>query len=96
MPRFFNNVHGHYVTQRDQSFFSCIKNWGEWDAPHLGYRDRLINEIEQVRNDHEENIQENLDTASPLARLSLEALQTSYTWAVALIKFCDDIYKIYT
>ena len=37
-----------------------------------------------------------MDPDSPLARLAFEALQTSYTWSIALIKFCDDIYKIYT
>ena len=29
MPRFLKNIHGHFVTQRDQSFFSCIKNWAD-------------------------------------------------------------------
>ena len=96
MPRFFNNVHGHIVTQRDQSFFSNVKNWTDWDAPHLGFRDRLSKELEQVRVDHESNIRDNLDFDSPLARLATEALQTSYTWAQGLIKFCDDIYKIYS
>ena len=95
IPRFFNNVHSHIVTQKDQSFFSTIKNWSDWDAPQLGFRDRLTRELEQVRLDHETNIQENLDFDSPLARLSTEALQTSYTWSMGLIKFCDDIYKIY-
>ena len=55
-----------------------------------------MKEIEQVRNDHEVNIQENLNSTSPLACVLLEALQTSYTWAVALFEFCDKIYKIYT
>ena len=96
MPRYFNNVHGHIVTQQDQSFFSCVKNWSDWDAPQLGFRDRLLREIEQVQADHESNIQDSLDIDSPLARLAVQALQTSYTWTIALIKFCDDIYKIYT
>ena len=75
--------------------FSCIKNWSNWDAPQLGFRDRLVKELEQVRNDHETNIAKNLDFNSPLARLATEALQASYTWALGLIKFCDDIYKLY-
>ena len=41
------------------------------------------------------NISDNLDFESPLARLATDAFQTSYTGAVGLINFCDDIYKIY-
>ena len=96
LPRFFSNSHGHSVTHRDQSFFGSIKTWSEWDMPHQGFRDRLSREIEYVRNGHEKNIRDNLKSSSPLYLLSIEALQTSYTWAVALIKFGDDIYKIYT
>ena len=96
VPRFFNSTHGHLVTQCNQSFFSCIKNLSDWDAPQLGFWDHLVKELEQVRNDHETNIAKNLDFNSPLAcPASTEALQASYTWAVGLIKFCDGIYKIY-
>ena len=56
IPRNFKNNHSHLVTHRDQSFFSMIKSWAEWDAPHHGFRDRLKKEIERVQNDHEMNI----------------------------------------
>ena len=96
IPRYFKNTHGHSVTHRDQSFFSMIKTWSEWDAPHHGFRDRLKKEIERVRNDHEMNIRDILKDDSGLYILSVEALQTSYTWALGLIRFGDDIYAIYT
>ena len=96
LPRFFSNSHGHLVTNRDQSFFGSIKTWAEWDMPHQGFRDRLMQEIEYVRNDHEKNIRDNLATSTPLYVLAIEALQTSYTWSVGIIKFGDLIYKIYT
>ena len=55
-----------------------------------------MQEIEYVRNDHEKNIRDNLATSTPLYVLAIEALQTSYTWSVGIIKFGDLIYKIYT
>ena len=96
LPRFFSKTHGHTVTHRDQSFFGSIKTWAEWDLPHQGFRDRLNREIEYVRNDHEKNIRDNLKSGSSLYTLAIEALHTSYTWSVSILKFGDDIYKIYT
>ena len=55
-----------------------------------------MKEIEYVRNDHEKNICDHLVSGSPLYSLAIEALQTSYTWSVGIIKFGDNIYKIYT
>ena len=72
-----------------------IKSWAEWDAPHHGFRDCLKKEIERVQNDHKMNIRDILKNDSSLYILSVEALQTSFTWALALIHFGDDIYAIY-
>ena len=93
VPRFFSANPGHTVTQRDQSFFSSIKSWAEWDLPNEGFREQLMEAINHVRTAHLNNIQDNLDPDSAMYQKATEALQTTHSFATAFVKMGDDIYR---
>ena len=83
------------VIQKEHSFFTSIKSWSEWNLPHQGYQDMLLAHMEQVRSSHLAHIEDHLDPSSPLYSLAVEALQTSYTWTLGLLKFGDNIVWTY-
>ena len=93
VPRFFSSNPSHTVTQRDQSFFSSIKSWSEWDLPNEGFREQLVEAINHVRTAHLNNIQDNLSPDYPMYQKATEALQTTHSFATAFIKMGDDIYR---
>lgn len=95
MPKVFCSNPAHTVVLKEQSFFTNIKTWNEWDLPHLGHRDLLLEKLEEVRSAHLDHINDHLVPGTQLYSLAVEALQTSYSWSTGLIKFCDDIYRTY-
>ena len=95
MPRVLSVNSAQTVVQSEQSFFTNIKTWNDWDLPHLGHRDQLLGNLDNVRAAHLDHINDNLESGWPLYSLAVEALQTSYSWSTGLIKFCDNIYRIY-
>ena len=92
MPKIFFSNSNHTVVLKEQSFFTNIKTWNNWDVPNLGYRDLLLEKLEEVWSAKLDHINNHLDPGLPLYSLAVEALQISYSWSTCLIKFCDDIY----
>ena len=55
----------------------------------------LLFNLDKVRTSHLAHIEDHLDPGSPLYFVAVEALQTSYTWTLGLLKFGDDTFRIY-
>jgi len=95
IPRFFSNESKHYV-KKDESYFSSIKAWDDWDLPHDGYRDRLNQELHLFKKGHQFLIDTDLPAMSPFHTLCNLALTESVAWVESLMKFLDDTYNEYS
>ena len=95
MPRTLSVNSAQAVVKSEQSFFNNIKSWNNWDLPHLEHQDQLLTIVDTVRLAHLDHINGHRVPGSPLHSLAVEALQTSHSWALDLLKFCNDTYRIY-
>jgi len=95
VPRFFSSESKNYV-RKDESYFSSIKTWDEWDLPHDGYRDRLNEELHLFKRGHQFLIDSELSAMTPFHTLRHLALTESVAWIEGLMKFLDDTYNEYS
>lgn len=95
IPKFFSNTIGHSVVRRDQSYFPTLKNFSDWDLPYDGFRQRLLDEMEDFRVSHAEAIERNLEPLSPVYSIAVLSLQTLCSFLIALVAFIDETYKEY-
>jgi len=95
VPRFFTSESKHFV-RKDESYFSSIKSWDDWDLPHDGYRDRLNEELHLFKQGHQFLLDTELTPMSPFHTLCNLALTESVAWVEGLMKFLDDTYNEYS
>ena len=96
VPKYFvSKTAGYNIVRRDESYFSAIKSWDDWDLPNDGFRDRL----DKFVTDFEEGFGKDLDAAiapnSLFHTVATKALSTSVHWVRGLSKFMDDTYNEY-
>ena len=95
IPRFFSTDGSTYV-RKDESYFSNIKSWDDWDRPNDGYRDRLLLELQLFKVGHMETLDVKLQPLTPYYNLCVLALTESVSWVEGLAKFVDDTYNEYS
>ena len=95
-PKYFiTQSSGYNIIRKDESYFTAIKSWDDWDLPNDGYRDRLDKFLSQF----EEGFARDLDAAvapnSLFHTVASKALTNSVHWVRGLSKFLDDTYNEY-
>ena len=95
IPRFFSSEGSFYV-KKDESYFSGIKCWDDWDRPNDGHRDRLLQELHLFKVGHMDTLENKLQSLSPYYNLCVLALTESVSWVEGLAKFIDDTYNEYS
>ena len=96
IPKYFvSSSTGYSIVRKDESYFSAIKSWDDWDLPNDGFRDRL----DKFLADFEEGFGRDLDSAmepnSLFHTVASKALSNSVHWVRGLMKFMDDTYNEY-
>ena len=96
IPKYFvSTSSGYSIVRKDESYFSAIKSWDDWDLPNDGFRDRL----DKFLADFEEGFGRDLDSAmepnSLFHTVATKALSNSVHWVRGLMKFMDDTYNEY-
>ena len=96
IPKYFvSSSSGYSIVRKDESYFSAIKTWDDWDLPNDGFRDRL----DKFLADFEEGFGRDLDAAiepnSLFHTVATKALSNSVHWVRGLMKFMDDTYNEY-
>ena len=77
MPRFFSCSGRHVVIDNQESYFSQIKTYKQWNNPNSGYKLRLKRELERFRRSHLSTIRESLSVRNPLYQLATSTLMES-------------------
>ena len=95
LPRFFSLDGASYI-RKDESYFSSIKTWDDWDRPNDGHRDRLLMELQLFKVGHGETLESKLQPLSPYYNLCMLALTESVSWIEGLVKFIDDTFNEYS
>jgi len=95
VPRFFSSESRHFV-RKDESYFSAIKCWDDWDLPHDGHRDRLNQELHLFKQGHQFLIDTELTPMTPFHTLCNLALTETVAWIEGLMKFLDDTFNEYS
>ena len=96
MPRFFTCSGVHVVIDNQESYFSQIKTYKQWNNPNSGYKLRLKRELERFRRSHLSTIRESLSVRNPLYQLATSTLTESISWANGLINYIDLTYEEYS
>jgi len=96
VPKYFmTSSSGYSIVHKDESYFTSIKSWEDWDLPNDGFRDRL----DKYLADFEEGFGRDLDSAiepnSLFHTIASKALSNSVHWVRSLMKFMDDTYNEY-
>ena len=93
IPRFFDQSSRHHVVKPDQSYFSVVKNFEEWDLINDGYRQRLKDELNIFRESHLNTIENSLDPSSAMYTLAVLSVTEAVAWVDGLVNFIDDVYR---
>ena len=85
VPRFLSSSGMHMVIDNQQSYFSQIKTFKEWNNPNSGFKLRSKRELERFRRSHLSTIRESVSVRNPLYHLATSTLTESISWANGLI-----------
>ena len=96
VPRFLSSSGMHMVIDNQQSYFSQIKTFKEWNNPNSGFKLRLKRELERFRRSHLSTIRESVSVRNPLYNLATSTLTESISWANGLINYIDLTYEEYS
>ena len=96
MPRFFTSSGVHVVIDNQESYFSHIKTFKQWNNPNSGFKLRLKRELERFRRSHLATIRESVSVRSPLYQLATSTLTESISWANGLINYIDLTFEEYS
>ena len=95
MPRFLSKSGAHSVIGNQDSYFSHITSFSQWNNPSSGYKAKLKKELEIFRRSHSASIREKLSPSNPLFNLASSSLNMSISWAIGLINYIDNTYEEY-
>ena len=84
------------VIDNQESYFSHIKTFKQWNNPNSGFKLRLKRELERFRRSHLSTIRESVSVRNPLYQLATSTLTESISWANGLINYIDLTYEEYS
>ena len=84
------------VIRNDGSYFDTIPNYSDWSLTDDGYRDTVLEALQQFKDDHATLIDQELDISSPLHTVAFTSLQSSISWIEEFLRYMDTTYKEYT
>ena len=96
VPRVFAKPGEHEVYDDEDSYFSNIKEYKEWDNPASGHRVMLEKQIERFQNSHISVIRKKLSPTSQMYHVALDSLTTTVAWATRFFAYIDKTYKTYS
>ena len=96
VPRYLTSSGMHVVIDNQESYFSHIKTFKQWNNPNSGYKLRLKKELERFRRSHLTTIRESVSVRNPLYQLATSTLTESISWANGLINYIDLTYEEYS
>ena len=96
VPRYFTSSGTHVVIDNQESYFSQIKTFKQWNNPNSGFKLRLKRELERFRRSHLATIRESVSVRNPLYQLATSTLTESISWANGLINYIDLTYEEYS
>ena len=85
IPIFLSKYGAHSVIGNQDSYFSHITSFAQWNNPSSGYKSKLKKELEIFRRSHAASIREKLSPSNPLYDLASSSLTMSISWAIGLI-----------
>jgi hypothetical protein len=93
VPKFFFKQTGDTrVIEGATSYFNSIKNFAEWDVPHIGFCDYFKSKMNLVNSSLQQSIMEAFAPGTPVCSLAKSALNNSCTWIEALFSFMNKKY----
>ena len=95
VPRFFTKPGEHEVVEDEESYFTNIKGYKEWDNPSSGHRYILEKQIERFQNSHISVIRKKLSAKSQMYHVALDSLTTTVAWATRFFSYVDKTFKTY-
>ena len=95
IPKLFIKSVSFKVVRDDTSFFDTIPTYADWNITDNGFRDTLLRELKEFKEDHIRMLRDTLDMKSPMYTVAYASLGASVSWLEEFIRYMDETYNEY-
>jgi hypothetical protein len=92
IPKFFS-VAGHQVVKSNESYWSKIANWAEWDLPEMGFWVVLTAELLSFKESHLEAIEMEFDPGTRMHNICLLSLTQTVSFISRMLTHFETFQK---